>query len=376
MSDEHFMKMALDLAKKGRGYTSPNPMVGAVIVKDGKVVGKGYHQAAGSPHAEVNALEDAGELAKGATLYVNLEPCNHTGRTPPCTERVLAAGIKRVVVAMGDPNPDVLGGGTDFLRRQGIQITEGVCERQAKTLNEAFLKYIKTKRPFTIIKCAATLDGQIATRTGDSRWVTGEKSREFVHRLRHAADAILVGINTVIQDNPNLTTRLKKRQERGRGRDPIRIILDTHLRIPEDAKILQLDSDSATIIVTGNTVPKDKKTRIETAGARILESPVKNGQIALDDLMERLGALGITSLLIEGGGRVIASALASGIVDKTFFFFAPKLLGGDDGTAICKGPGTADMSGCILVKDMRVRRFGDDVLIVGYIDKSSNGQTT
>ncbi len=369
MGDEHFMQMALDLAKKGRGFTSPNPMVGAVIVKNGEVVGKGYHQAAGRPHAEINAIEDAGALAQGATLYVTLEPCNHTGRTPPCTERVLAAGIKKVVVAMKDPNPDVMGGGIDYLRSQGVHIAVGVCEDRAKTLNEIFLKYIKTKRPFSIIKCAATLDGQIATRTGDSRWVTGEESREFVHRLRHAVDAIMVGINTVILDDPSLTTRLKNRQENARGRDPARIILDTHLRIPEDAKLLRLNSDSGTIIVTGPTVPKDKKARIERHGARVLETPLKDGLIDLDKLMERLGALSITSLLIEGGSRVIASALSAGIVEKAMFFFAPKILGGDDGVSICKGPGTPYMNRCIPVKNIHVRRFGDDVMIAGYIDK-------
>jgi diaminohydroxyphosphoribosylaminopyrimidine deaminase/5-amino-6-(5-phosphoribosylamino)uracil reductase len=372
MGDEHFMQMALDLAKKGRGFTSPNPMVGAVIVKNGKVVGKGFHQAAGSPHAEVNAIDDAGALAKDATLYVTLEPCNHTGRTPPCTEKVLAAGIKKVVVAMKDPNPEVTGGGIDYLKSRGVHITEGVCEDQAKTLNEVFLKYIKTKRPFSIIKCAATLDGQIATRTGDSRWVTGEESREFVHRLRHAVDAIMVGINTVIQDDPSLTTRLKNRQENERGLDPIRIILDTHLRIPENAKLLRLNSDSGTIIVTGHTVPKDKKDRLAALGARILESPVKDDLIDLDKLMEQLGALGVTSLLIEGGSRVIASALSAGIVEKAMFFFAPKILGGDDGVSICKGSGTAYMNHCIPVKDIHIRRFGDDVMIAGYIGKPSN----
>ena len=202
------MQMALDLAKKGEGFTSPNPMVGAVIVKDRKVVGKGYHKAAGEAHAEVNAINDAGALAKNATLYVTLEPCNHTGRTPPCTEKVVASGIRRVVAAMNDPNPGVKGGGLDYLKSRGISITVGVCEKQAKRLNEVFIKYALTKRPFTIVKCAATLDGRIATKTGDSRWVTGEESRQFVHQLRHAVDAIMVGINTVEKDNPSLTTRL------------------------------------------------------------------------------------------------------------------------------------------------------------------------
>ncbi len=369
MDDKRFMKMALDLAEKGQGFTSPNPMVGAVVVNDGKVVGKGYHQAAGKAHAEVNAIDDAGALAEDATLYVTLEPCNHTGRTPPCTEKVLSASIRRVVVAMKDPNPNVKGGGSDYLKNQGIDVTVGVCEDQAKRLNEVYIKYVSTKRPFSIVKCAATLDGRIATRTGDSKWVTGEESRKYVHRLRHAVDAIMVGINTVKKDDPSLTTRLTNRIENFKGLDPTRVILDTHLRISEKAKLLQLDSDSDTIIVTGHSVSGDKKTGIENLGARIIESPLKDGLIDLDRLMDRLGAFGITSLLIEGGSSVIASSLSSGIVDKINFFFAPKILGGDDGMPICKGAGAASMSSCIPVKDINVQRFGDDVMIEGYIDK-------
>ena len=369
MDDEHFMKMALDLAKKGEGFTSPNPMVGAVIVKNGRVVGKGYHKAAGEAHAEVNAIDDAGALAQGATLYVTLEPCNHTGRTPPCTEKILAAGIRRVVAAMHDPNPEVKGGGIDYLKRRGIEIKTGVCEDLAKRLNEIFIKYVKTNRPFTIIKCAATLDGRIATRTGDSRWVTGEEAREFVHRLRHTVDAIMVGINTVEKDDPSLTTRLTNSLGGLKGLDPVRIVLDTNFKIFEEAKLLRLDSDSDTIIITGRSVSEDKKARIEQQGAKVIESPVKDGLIDLDILMDRLGALGITSLLIEGGSRVIASALSAGIVEKIFFFFAPKILGGDDGVPVCKGQGADLMESCIPVKDINVRRFGNDVMIQGYIDK-------
>lgn len=369
MDDEHFMRMALDLAGKGEGFTSPNPMVGAVIVKNGKVVGKGYHRASGEAHAEVNAIDDAGALTQGSTLYVTLEPCNHTGRTPPCTEKVLAAGIKRVVVAMIDPNPGVKGGGTTYLKSRGLDITTGICENRAKKCNEVYIKYVKTKRPFTIIKCAATLDGRIATRTGDSKWVTGEKSRRFVHRLRHAVDAIMVGINTVEKDNPSLTTRLTNRPGNFKGLDPVRIVIDTHLRIPEEAKLLQLESDSDTIIITGRLASKDKKARIEKKGAKVVESPVKDGLIDLDILMDRLGALGITSLLIEGGSRITASALSAGIADKIVFFFAPKILGGDDGVPVCRGPGPDLMKNCIPVKDIDIRRFDDDVMIQGYIHK-------
>ncbi len=372
MDDKYYMKMALDLAKKGEGSTSPNPMVGAIIVKKGIIVGKGYHQAAGMVHAEVNAIDDAGALAKDATLYVNLEPCNHTGRTPPCTEKIIAAGIKRVVIAMGDPNPGVKGGGTDYLESRGINTTLGVCKDEAEKLNEIFIKFIRTKRPFSIIKCAATLDGRIATKTGDSKWVTGEVSRKFVHRLRHAVDAVMVGINTVERDDPSLTTRLVDDLKNLKGLDPIRIILDTTLRISEKAKVLRLNYDSDTIIVYGNSAPKDKKTRLEKRGVRVIESKVTDGLIDLDVLMDILGDIGITSLLIEGGSRVIASALAAEIAEKIIFFFAPKILGGDDGMPICKGKGASAMNNCIPVKDIRVRRFGDDVMIEGYIDKGGH----
>lgn len=363
------MKMALDLAAKGRGFTSPNPMVGAVIVKGDRVVGKGYHQAAGKAHAEVNAIDDAGVSADGATLYVTLEPCNHFGRTPPCTEKILDAGIRRVVVAVKDPNPDVAGGGIDYLTNRGLAVSTGICEDEARRLNEVFIKYTKTKRPFSILKCAATLDGRLATRTGDSKWVTGEASRNFVHQLRHAVDAIMVGIDTVIKDDPSLTTRLENGLA-NKGKDPVRVVLDTHLRIPETAKLLQLESDSDTLIITGPFVSKDKQARIEGKGAKIINFPLKGDLIDLDRLMDHLGALEITSLLIEGGSRVIASALAAGIVEKIFFFYAPKILGGDDGVPICRGPGPALMNQSTPVKDVRVTRFGDDVMIEGYIVKN------
>jgi len=366
--DEKHMKLALDLARKGEGYTSPNPMVGAVIVKDRVVVGQGFHEAVGKAHAEVNAIDQAGYSTEGATLYVTLEPCNHFGRTPPCTEKILQAGIRRVVVAQADPNQDVRGGGMDYLKSKGVNVEIGLCEHEARKLNDGFIKYVQTKRPFVMVKCAATLDGQIATRTGDSKWVTNEDSRYFVHRLRHAADAVMVGIGTVQKDDPSLTTRLKETP----GVDPKRIILDTHLSISEDAKVLRLESESDTIIVTGKHIPEDKKDRIQAKGIYVLESSLREGRIDLNPLMDRLGAMGITSLLIEGGGYVIASALASDIVDKVFFFYAPKILGGNDGIPICKGQGPALMNQSLPVHDIEVTRFGDDVLIQGYIRKRSD----
>jgi len=365
MDDAYFMNLALELAQKGQGYTSPNPMVGAVLVKDDRILGQGYHEAAGRAHAEVNAIEAAGDATRDAALYVTLEPCNHTGRTPPCTDKILAAGIRRVVVAMRDPNPDVCGGGIKHLKQQGLKITTGVCEDQARRLNEAFIKYVRTKRPFVIVKCAATLDGRIATKTGDSKWVSGKESRETVHRLRHAVDAIMVGVNTVKIDDPSLTTRLAGEK----GVDPGRIILDTQLSVPENAKVLQLDSSADTTLVVGPSISEAKKNRTERDGVRIIRSPLKNGVIDLSRLMDALGASGITSLLVEGGARVIASALQQQIVDKVIFFYAPKILAGDDGVPICRGPGAALMRDSILLKNLHVQRCGDDVMIEGYIDR-------
>ena len=372
-NDARFMQQALDLAARGRGFTSPNPMVGAVVVKDGKVVGRGYHHAAGEPHAEVHAIDDAGTDARGATIYVTLEPCNHVGRTPPCTQKILAAGIQRVVVAMADPNPDVTGGGNAFLAQQGLAVVSGVCAEEARQLNEVFVKFVRTRRPFVILKCAATLDGQIATRTGDSKWVTGDAARRHVHAVRHAVDAILVGAGTVRTDDPSLTTRLGHANDR----DPHRVVLDTRLTTPPGARMLHTGSAAATYLAAGPGAEgpgfPDRRAALEQAGAKVLETPLLDGRVDLDALMDLLGRAGITSVLIEGGGQVIASALNAGIVDKVMFFYAPKILGGNDGVPICRGRGPNRMQDCFTLTNTRVERFGEDVLIQGYIDRESVG---
>ena len=357
------MKLALDLAEKGRGWTSPNPMVGAVVVKEGRIVGRGFHQRAGGPHAEVNAIDEAGDQSRGATLYVTLEPCNHFGRTPPCTQKILAAGIRRVVVAMSDPNPGVKGGGNAALAQQGLEVTCGICENEARRLNEYFITWITTGRPFVTVKCAATLDGRIATRTGDSRWVTGSAARRFVHRLRHAVDGILVGLETVKNDDPSLTTRLEGEV----GADPTRIILDTHLSMPVTARMLHQASQAPTWVVCGPDAPNRRRKALVDAGARVMEASLKAGRIDLSALMDQLGGMGITSLLIEGGGGVIGSSCGAGIVDKLCFFYAPKILGADDGVPICRGTGPASMNQSIPVYDLSVARFDADVLITGYL---------
>jgi diaminohydroxyphosphoribosylaminopyrimidine deaminase/5-amino-6-(5-phosphoribosylamino)uracil reductase len=363
MSDRHYMKIALELAARGKGYTSPNPMVGAVVVKDGQIVGKGWHEKVGGPHAEVNAIDDAGEQTAGSTIYVTLEPCNHQGRTPPCTGKILSAGIKHVVMAMKDPNPDVSGGGADFLIQNGVTVKSGVLEADAQRLNECFIKYISTKRPFVTLKSAATLDGRIAARTGDSKWVTGEASRKYVHALRHEMDAIMVGVNTVKADNPSLTTRLDDKK----GVDPIRIVLDSKLSIPENSKLLQIPSGSDTLIITGNSEVSSRRLAIEKAGVKVIDAALKNGRIDLGALMIQLGEMGITSLLIEGGAQVAASALQARIVDKINFFYAPKILGGDDGFPMCSGTGPELMADSIPVRNMTVRQFDNDIMVEGYL---------
>lgn len=365
MDDSGYMKEAIGLAEKAEGFTSPNPTVGAVVVKDGRIVGRGWHEAAGRPHAEVVAIDEAGPLAEKADLYVTLEPCNHTGRTPPCTEKILRAGIARVVFAVRDPNPNVTGGGHDFLRNRGLEVVEGVCRQAAEKQIEWFLKFVRTKKPFVTLKCAMTLDGRIATRTGDSRWVTGETARRYVHRLRHAADAIMVGSGTVKADNPRLTARLDGRP----AKDPLRVILDSRLTVEESAALFHLESTAGTLMVTGPAVDGAKKDRLEKKGVRVIpEALDADGRIRLPDLMARLGAMNITSLLIEGGGRVAGSALRAGIVDKVCFFYAPKILGGDDGVPVCAGPGPEWMKDALPVKNMTVSRLGEDILVEGYLN--------
>jgi len=362
-NDHDYMRMALDLAVRGAGYVSPNPMVGAVVVRQGQVVGRGYHQAVGGPHAEVHAIDDAGDRARGATLYVTLEPCNHHGRTPPCTRKILEAGIRRVVVAVADPNPDVAGGGNAFLKHHGVQVDCGVCRDQAARLNESFFKYTRTKVPFVVLKMAATLDGRIATRTGDARWVTGPEARGRVHALRHALDAIMVGVGTVLADDPELTTRLAE----SHGVDATRIILDTHLRMPDTARMLQQASAAETWVVCGPGAPPDNKKRLMDQGALILESDIVDGRIDLAALMRVLGARSVTSVLVEGGAQVAAAALKAGIVDKVLFFYAPKILGGDDGVPMCSGPGPERMRESLPLHRMEVERVGADLLVSGSL---------
>jgi len=360
--DVKFMREALRQARKGLGRTSPNPAVGAVIVREGRILAKGYHRKAGLAHAEVEALSQLGGRADRGTLYVTLEPCNHYGKTPPCTEAILRGGIKRVVVGMNDPNPRVSGGGNEFLRNKGIDVTTGILETDCRRLNEAFIKFVTSGRPFVIVKSALTLDGWTATAGGHSKWITNEKSRRFVHRLRDQVDAVLVGIGTLLADNPLLTVRLN----RTCNRDPLRIIVDTHLRTPLDAKILNQASSSDTLIVVGSQVTGREQKRFQKQGVSTLVCPMKAGMIDLAALMGILGNMSVTSLLVEGGSLITGSMLRERLVDKFYIFKAPKVLGGEDGIPMAAGPGPKRMDQCPVLKDIHVRRFDDDTLIVGY----------
>jgi diaminohydroxyphosphoribosylaminopyrimidine deaminase/5-amino-6-(5-phosphoribosylamino)uracil reductase len=362
---EKFMKAALGFARKGLGKTSPNPAVGAVIARRGQVVAAGFHRKAGGAHAEVEALNQLrGTARRGDTLYVTLEPCNHFGRTPPCTQAILEKGIRKVVVGMRDPNPHVTGGGCDYLSGQGVEVVTGVLEAECRRLNEWFVTYVTKGRPFVIAKTALTLDGWTATSTGHSRWVTNERSREWVHRLRHQVDGILVGVGTVMADDPLLNTRLKK----GRGKDPVRIIVDTHLRIPVNARVLSHPHGSETLIAVSEDVPPRHLERLKTKGISFLVCPKKEGRIDLIALMDMLGKRSITSVLLEGGATLMGAMIREKLVDKFCIFKAPKILGGSDGRPMALGQGPSKMDQSIPLKDIRIKRFGDDLLITGYPD--------
>lgn len=362
MDDVDFMKMAILEARKGIGHTSPNPTVGAVIVRNGEIVGKGYHRKAGSPHAEVNALRNAGTKSKGATIYVTLEPCNHHGRTPPCTRAILAGGIKRVVVGVMDPNPIVAGGGNNFLSSQGVEVRSGVLEDQCKALNRPFIKFIQHGTPWVVLKAGLSLDGKIAAHHGQSGWITGEKSRRYVHTLRNRLDGILVGIETVLNDDPSLTTRVS----RGKGRDCIRIVLDTHLRIPIDAKMLRQDSTAYTLIYCGEDIDLTKKDILQKSGAIV--QPVKTGEdghVDLKVVLKDLGRREITSVLVEGGSRIHGSFIQQKCVDQVNLFFAPIFIGGD-GISVASKFGLENVQDAYRLSGIRTRRFGDDIMIEGY----------
>jgi len=367
MDDEFYIKRTLRLASKARGMTSPNPMVGAVIVKSGKIVSEDYHRKPGSPHAEALVIEEAGKNAQGSTLYVNLEPCCHTDkRTPPCTKAIIKAGIKKVVIGMIDPNPNVSGKGVLELERAGIQVKIGVLEKESRRLNEFYIRYITSGRPFVILKIAMTLDGKIATPDGQSKWITGEQARKMVHFTRSSVDAILTAIGTVKADNPHMTARIRA------GKSPLRIVIDPYLEIPISAHILEIPPE--TVIVTRkahmSSTAVEKKKKLHDKGIQLIEYKGEKANLSL--LIKKLAMRGITSVLIEGGSSLNAYALGEGIVDKVMFFIAPKIMGGEKSFTAIGGETYRRLEDAYKISDLKIRRIGKDILIEGYIgDKKS-----
>ncbi len=353
------MKKALELAARGKGWVSPNPMVGAVIVKNNIIIGEGYHQRYGDIHAEVAALNSAGSLAKDGTLYVNLEPCAHFGKTPPCTEAIISAGISKVNIAIADPNPIVLGKGIAQLKKSGITVNVGLLQEAAEKLNEIFIKNITTQRPFIAIKIASTLDGKIATETRSSKWITSSAARDYVHALRHEYDAVLVGINTVLQDNPLLNCRLDEPK-----RDPVRIVIDSKLQIPLNAAIIKA-SRTASLIVFTRSSDNQKIYELQKLGVTVvLEDGL--GRISPEFIIDKLSEMKITSILIEGGAEIAWSFIKEDLADKFYTFLAPKLVGGFDAVPITRGEGIKEMQDAKRVKWDEVTFIGDDILITSY----------
>ena len=366
--DFTFMRRALRLAKKAQGCTSPNPMVGAVLVKAGRIIGQGWHHCAGEPHAEIEALQDAerrGNRAKGATLYVTLEPCSTHGRTPPCTEAIIAAGIRKVIVGATDPNPRHRGRGLTMLKRRGIVVDQGVLEEQCRELNEAFNHWIVHRVPFVTVKAAMTLDGKIATANGQSKWITGSKARGWGMNLRGGADAILVGIETVLADDPSLTYRGTGSGNRG-IRQPRRIVLDSMARTPVTARVVTDAQASSTTIAVSRSAPK---RRVEALAERVqvVRAPASQGRINLRWLLRKLGSQNVTSVLVEGGGEVNSSFLEQHLAHRIAFFYAPKILGGRASRRAVAGEGARNLAEALRLKELNWRRIGPDLMLTARV---------
>lgn len=368
MDDILYMRLALELAKKAEGKTSPNPLVGAVIVKNGKVIGEGYHERYGEAHAERNALKSCIESPEGATMYVTLEPCCHTGKQPPCTEAIIANKIARVVVGSLDPNPLVAGKGIEILEKSGILVQTGVLKEECDAVNEVFMKFITTQKPFVVMKYAMTADGKIAAYTGQSKWITGEQAREEVHRLRNRYSAIMVGVKTVLADDPMLNCRIPN------GKDPVRVICDTHLRTPIDSNIVKTAKEIKTIIACEKCNTEKAQPYIESGCELAFIPPDENGSIDLKALMTYLGGKKIDSILLEGGSTLNFAALRAEIVDKVFCYIAPKLLGGERAKSPIGGTGVDSPERCFKIENAVCRTIGSDFCIegsVGYVHRDS-----
>lgn len=364
------MRLALRLAAKGRGRTSPNPLVGAVVVSGGRIVGQGYHHRAGGPHAEIHALHDAGRRAAGATLYLTLEPCVHLKkRTPPCVPTVIQAGVRRVVIAMSDPNPLVNGKGIRALRRAGVRVEVGRLQAEAERLNEAYSHRVRTGRPFVTLKAAMTLDGKIAAAGGESQWITGEASRQDAHRLRADSDAILVGIGTVLADDPRLTVRLIERRARSERRpQPLRVVLDSRLRFPLGARMLKAPAGGPVVVVTTATASERRGAALEQKGVQVVRVQGSISGVSLRHAVRALASLGINRLLVEGGGEVNAAFLKAGLVDRVVLYVAPKLLGGRDAVGVIGGT-SPSLAKALLLAPPNVTRLGNDLRLEARIHR-------
>lgn len=358
------MRRALQLAARGRGRTGPNPMVGAVVVSRGRIVGEGFHQRVGGPHAEVIALRAAGARAKGATLYVTLEPCSHTRkRTPPCVPAILAAGIRRVVAAMRDPNPLVNGNGLRRLAQAGLRVKVGCLAQEAERLNDGYIHRMRKGLPLVILKMAMTLDGKTATAAGESRWITGPEARRDAHRLRAQVDAVMVGVNTVRADDPRLTARLG----RPVPRQPLRVIMDSRLRIPVTARVISPRLRQGTLIATTRRAPRARLMRLRRQGVSVLPLPAEKGRVSLRACLKYLARMGVNRVMIEGGSELAASALRSGVVNRLRLYVAPRLLGGNDAKGVIGGTCPSRLARAVSVSHLRVRKLGTDLVIDGRV---------
>lgn len=361
--DEKYMRLAMQLAGNAIGRTSPNPLVGAVIVKDNRVVGCGWHRKAGTPHAEVHALNQAGELAQGADVYVTLEPCAHYGKTPPCAKALVEAKVKNVYGGLLDVNPKVAGKGFKILEDAGIHVEYGFLQDELRKQNEVFFKWIEHKKPFVVLKAAMTLDGKIATATGQSKWITNETSRAYGYKLRDIYDGIMVGINTVIEDNPMLTARVDG------GKNPIRIVVDSSLKIDINVNVVQ-DKSAKTIVATTDKADKDKILKLQAQDVDVIVvDKDENDKVDIEKLLDILGQQNICSILVEGGATLSGSFVAKKLVDKVYFFIAPKIIGGKEAKTPVAGTGILNLQEVLALKDIQIGKLEEDILIIGRVDK-------
>ena len=362
--DIFYIKKAAKLALKAKGLTSPNPLVGASVVKNGKIIGEGSHKKAGGPHAEIFALREAGINAEGASLYVTLEPCRHFGRTPPCTDAIIKSRIKEVIIGVKDPNPINNGKAIAILKKAGIKVSVGFLEDELNKMNESFNKYITKKLPFVTVKAGQSLDGKIATRRGDSKWITSEKSRGLARKMRNFYDAIMVGANTVIKDDPLLNC--------AQGRDRFfKIIVDPELKVSLNSKIFSRMSKGKLIIASAESASEEKARLIQNRGASVIKFKAKNGRISLRQLLKELAKKEITSVFVEGGGELIGSLFDEGLVDKVMFFIAPKIIGGSGEVSSVKGTGVEKVNDAVRLRDVKLKKIGEDFLIEGYVNEPS-----